>query len=434
MELSLVNYQAWEKAHLNIEGLTVVVGPSNRGKSSFGRAIRGAFRNDIMPGHIKLGSSGVDVHIKFNTLDLRVSRGSKAKDGTIYQVGEEKFEKLGGDVPQAVKNQNFGPVVVDKVSIDPVFAGQFDAQFLLGSSPAELNVILNAFSSTEKLDRGRKVLGTRVNEANASAKALAPQISALEEQEAGLGETLAAAEPKLTEVLALHQRVDNLERALAALERLKAALIGHGKALGQQVALARMETALASTMRTYKAATRCTTVIVAKRVMQTSTRQVEGIQAVERALPSAMAAHRALGSLERMRSAQVSLGVLARGQAALGRVEEALKSPLRIYKALVRIKASVESDPSQVRKQAQAIQDISTEAAEKLLLAGIITKKLITLREEGQRTALALEATLADVDATGTEVDSLNTQLAEARQAGRVVTCPKCHHEFTPIH
>jgi hypothetical protein len=72
-------------------------------------------------------------------------------------------------------------VEVNGVSIDPIFAGQFDGQFLVGSSPAELNAVLNAFASTERLDRGRKVLAQRVNDTNAQAKALTPQISALEE-------------------------------------------------------------------------------------------------------------------------------------------------------------------------------------------------------------------------------------------------------------
>lgn len=434
MELSLVNYQAWEKANLGIEGLTVVVGPSNRGKSSFGRAVRGAFRNDILPGHIKLGTSGVEVSVKFHNLDLKVTRGSKAKDGTIYQVGDEKFEKLGGDVPQAVKDHNFGPVVVDKVSIDPVFAGQFDAQFLLGSSPAELNAVLNAFASTEKLDRGRKVIGTRVNETNTSAKALAPQISALEEQDADLTEKLTASEPKLAEILELHQRVTLLEKAIAAVDRLKAARALHDRAISQQAALIRLEKVVGKAVTAYKAAVRTTTVIVARQVVQQANQQADAVQVVELALPRALAANRALTALAQVIGATTILAANGGLQLALVNVEEALKPALRVYKALVRLKAAIEADPATPRSQAQAIQDISTANAEKILQAGIIIKKLLGLGADSQVTREALDTLTTDFDALTTETATLTAQLESARQAGTVVTCPKCNHEFTPGH
>lgn len=434
MELSLVNYQAWEKAHLNVEGLTVVVGPSNRGKSSFGRALKGAFRNDVLPAHIRLGSPGVEVKVRYNTLDLSVTRGAKAKDSTIYYVGDQKFEKLGGDIPDDVKAQNFGPVEVNGVKIDPIFAGQFDAQFLLGSSPAELNAILNAFASTERLDKGRKVIASRVTETNATAKALTPQISGLEEQAASLGEKLTVAEPALEVIQAVHARVTKLQAALDALELLQASRRAHDTLVAQQDALARLERDLGRAVKTYKGLVRAISTQTAKQTIETTRIQTAALQRVESAVPVAIQANKGLVTFQALLAAQAALQNNGKFQAALDTVAESLKAPLRYYKALVRVKAVVAADPSKLKILADQIVALDTSRPEKILAAGIILQKLQGLRGGGAALQDSLDLLGQEAASLTKEMEAINTQIEKARQAGVVVTCPKCHHEFTPDH
>ena len=274
MQLSLVNYQAWERASLQVEGLTVVVGPSNRGKSSFGRAVRGVLRNEVLPTHIKLGTPGTEVGVRYKDLDIRVTRGSKTKDTSVYFVGDQKFEKLGGDIPAAVKDLSFGPVEVHGVKLDPCFAGQFDGQFLVGSSPAELNAVLNAFASTERLDRGRKALAKQVNEADATAKALTPQISRLEEEEARIAALLEAAEPVTAQHAPLLAQAQRLERAIAAVERLQAAAKRHQELQAHLSVTQRLATRLEATLTTWKRLLRADTATRAGHAAKASASQL----------------------------------------------------------------------------------------------------------------------------------------------------------------
>ncbi len=50
-----------------------------------------------------------------------------------------------------------GELVLGKVRLDPVFSRQFGSQFLLEKGDTALNIILGAFSSTEKLEDGKRV-------------------------------------------------------------------------------------------------------------------------------------------------------------------------------------------------------------------------------------------------------------------------------------
>jgi predicted ATPase len=53
MKFSGKNFQPWPDFDIDIEGLTIVIGPSNEGKSSIYRALRGILRNDINEGYIR---------------------------------------------------------------------------------------------------------------------------------------------------------------------------------------------------------------------------------------------------------------------------------------------------------------------------------------------------------------------------------------------
>lgn len=432
MELSLVNYQAWEKAHLGIEGFTAVVGPSSLGKSSFGRAVRSALRNELLPGHIRLGSTGAEVSLKFNDLDLRVTRGAKAKDSTVYYVGDQKFEKLGGDIPQAVKDQSFGPVQVNGVSIDPIFAGQFDGQFMVGASPSELNAILNAFASTERLDRGRKVLAQRVADINAQAKALTPQVSALEEQEQALADQISSVEEPLQAIEKLHAQVLMLTKAVDAVKALILARESHATVERQLGAVEALDTQLQATLKVYKALVRTKTIHDATTLAQKAVFQVAHIQAVEKAAPGAVATGAALQALARLMAAQTILAANAGLQAAVSAVEDTLKPALRYYKALVRVRAALENDSTQVKALAEQIHTLDTSQPDRILQAGIILKKLqatveAVLANQAAQTDLQNQQALA-----AQEVAEAEAQLEAARKTA--VVCPKCHHEFTPPH
>lgn len=474
MELSLTNYQSWSSAQIKVEGLTVVVGPSNLGKSAMGRAFKGLVRNDILPDHIKLGTEGVVVQAIIAGKTITAKRGAKAKDSTVYDVDGAEFTKLGGDVPQAVKDMSFGPVEVNGVSIDPVFAGQFDGQFLIGSTPAELNAVLNAFASTEKLDRGRRELARRTTETNATAKALAPQISALEEQSASLETILAAAEESHTQALAAAKEVTRLDKAVAAAGALLDALEKLRDLQHQIISLSTLQAARDEAIRLYKGTARCMTAFTSRLIAATAKEQGKSIdqalaflkpatdafqaaralvttmssrQARETALWSAEEITKALDFLPPVTATYLQAQGLhnylgyrsaalqaSQRVTALEDVDGQLKPCLVTYKALVRIKALRESDPAKPRALAQQVQALPVAPAEKLLQAGIILQKLLDLGRTSEATTDNLMTLNKDLISLNKEADQITSQIETAREAGTIVTCPKCSHEFSTAH
>ena len=88
MQLRLQNYQSWSDATVSLDGLTVLVGSSGLGKSSFGRALRRSLRNDIPVGHIKLGTPKLEIDVDWKGLELHVERGAKASASTVYKFGD----------------------------------------------------------------------------------------------------------------------------------------------------------------------------------------------------------------------------------------------------------------------------------------------------------------------------------------------------------
>ena len=158
-------------------GFTVIIGPSDRGKSAIIRALRGVLRNQVGANHITYGEKNVAVAIEINGKPIELTRNSKT---TTYTVGEEEYAKLAGEVPPVVKEMGFNEVEVNGVKLDPIFAGQFDSQFMLDLSPAELNSIFGLFSSTEKLNAGKKAAASKNIEFNATARFLATEITEAE--------------------------------------------------------------------------------------------------------------------------------------------------------------------------------------------------------------------------------------------------------------
>lgn len=173
-KISGKHFQSWKNFELSVSGFTVIIGPSDRGKSAIIRALKGILRNEVSANHITFGEKEATVTLQPETGDqIELTRNLKT---TLYKIGEEEFSKLAGGIPPDVANLRCNEVDVNGVKLDPIFAGQFDQQFMLDMTPAELNSIFGLFSSTEKLNAGKKVAGAKNTEFNSNAKYLANEI------------------------------------------------------------------------------------------------------------------------------------------------------------------------------------------------------------------------------------------------------------------
>ena len=188
MKLSVKNFQPWADATLNIEGLTVLVGPSNKGKSSLFRALKGVLRNEIPEDFIRNNQEDpLEIELEVDGHHIQVTR--KRKGSTKYILDGKAYSSLGGKVPEEIEKLKFGEVKIGGYSIDPIFAHQNKAQFLIDPDrwkPQEINAILGAFSSTEKLDAGKKEANLRITQRKSEANTLASEVRSAEERAAGL--------------------------------------------------------------------------------------------------------------------------------------------------------------------------------------------------------------------------------------------------------
>lgn len=211
------SFQSWKRFELPIKGFTIVVGPSNVGKSAILRSLRGVLRNEVSASQIQIGEKDSEVLFESSSPALKLVRNPKT---TTYYVGSDEYSKLAGDVPEPVKKMGFGEVQVGSAKLDPIFASQFGPQFLLDLSPSELTAIFGGFASTERLDEGKKLAGQKNSEFSSEAKFLAKEIAREEE----VKESLEKLVQELHEVEKLtiksKAETDSLEEAIKLLEKL----------------------------------------------------------------------------------------------------------------------------------------------------------------------------------------------------------------------
>jgi energy-coupling factor transporter ATP-binding protein EcfA2 len=217
MKLAGTNFQSLATFDLDISGLTVIVGPSNKGKSAIFRALRGLFRNELPAEYIRNGTPGLELTAVLD--GQTVIAGRRVNKSTVYTIGEtgakpKAFAKLNQAVPPELRAFGMNEVEIGDFTIDPIFARQNGKQFLVDTEsygPTELNTILGAFASTEKLEAGKKTANLEIQHKNSEAKTLAEEVNVTETRKAELTTLTAAVE-------AVSQGLESLEPEIKALE------------------------------------------------------------------------------------------------------------------------------------------------------------------------------------------------------------------------
>jgi ABC-type dipeptide/oligopeptide/nickel transport system ATPase component len=221
IKLSAKNFQSWEEFELPIEDLTVVVGESNLGKSALFRSLMGIVRNQLNAGQIRVGSDLMEVTLEIDGHTIVASRKKGAKGSVVYVVdGGEPYAKLGGAIPQEVLDLNMGDIHIGDIVLDPIFATQFGGQFIIEEKPGPLNAILGAFSSTERLEGGKKVGNKRIGEKNTQATMLAKETRVTEERVAALDLLTGRAEVIQNVIDRIEPKVRTQEKILAGISLL----------------------------------------------------------------------------------------------------------------------------------------------------------------------------------------------------------------------
>lgn len=152
--VSIKNYQKHKRLRMTFkEGLNVIVGETDRGKSSALRAILWVLTNKpkgksfINWEEKKKRASQVKVSIKMDGELLQ--RNKKGSSENSYRLGNKKFKASGQEIPKEVDE-------FINISEEVNIQKQLDAPFLLSETAGEVGRKLNKVVNLEKIDSSLK--------------------------------------------------------------------------------------------------------------------------------------------------------------------------------------------------------------------------------------------------------------------------------------
>lgn len=123
------NFQSLRDAELTIQGLTVVTGTNNSGKSALFRAIHGAFQNARGSDFVRHGASHASVLLTFE--DGQTLLWEKGKSVNRYEVNGVVLDKVRHGAPKEVEDFGVRPISAGNREHWPQIARQLDGVVFL---------------------------------------------------------------------------------------------------------------------------------------------------------------------------------------------------------------------------------------------------------------------------------------------------------------
>ena len=149
------NFQSIKDEELELEGLTVVTGPSNLGKSSLVRSLNALVSNDFHPSWIRNGTKKSELELEFpDPFPVSKIKFEKAKSTNQYDVEyrnghTESLPKVGKNLPEPVAKAGFAPLVTERQSSYSLnVSRQLDPLFFVSETDTEISSIINGMFGT----------------------------------------------------------------------------------------------------------------------------------------------------------------------------------------------------------------------------------------------------------------------------------------------
>jgi exonuclease SbcC len=161
-EIKLENFQDHKDSTISLtNGINLIVGSSDAGKSAILRAVNFVFHNNLKgDSFIRHGSNECKVTLKFSD-GVEVTR-IKGNDTNSYQLkdsdgNQHSFPKVGTSVPEEIKKQLGQPPLDDKKR--PIsYADQMANLFLVDLSPSDLPRTLSELTGIQNLQNAAEAL------------------------------------------------------------------------------------------------------------------------------------------------------------------------------------------------------------------------------------------------------------------------------------
>lgn len=206
--LAVTNFQSLGKADIELGAFTVIVGPSNSGKSALLRALKAVVRNVNSPSAVKVGHTAFTAQVAFADTVVSIERG---KSQSTYRINlpngdEEVYTKAGRTVPEDVQNVLRLPLPEGP---DLTFSSQIDPPFLLSETGTVAAKMLGDLTNVSKLHA-------------ASRESNRLRLEATKIQKIRIEDAAACADRMKSEFSDLRSHSVNLKEARAAFEEVKA--------------------------------------------------------------------------------------------------------------------------------------------------------------------------------------------------------------------
>lgn len=163
MDVIVENYQSVKKVVLKIEGITVLKGVSNAGKSSVAKALYAATHNRFRAGCIRYGEPYCRVKLRFKKGEPTLTIKRRPTGSPLFELDDYSWNKLNRDLPLEVRKfLNFGTLNVSNSEIYSLnFFSQFQPPLLAEYSTKKIMDILSASKAVDDLNLVRKVVDQR---------------------------------------------------------------------------------------------------------------------------------------------------------------------------------------------------------------------------------------------------------------------------------
>jgi DNA repair exonuclease SbcCD ATPase subunit len=274
------DFQSIEDATIEVDGLTVITGPNNSGKTALMRAVSGAFTNARGTKFVRHGKDSAKVELSFS--DGRTLLWEKGEKVNRYELDGKALNRVGHGAPPETATLGILPVEAAGRELWPQFAHQFVGQVFLLDEPG--SVLAEAVANVDKVGVLNESLRLSQSDRRGAASELKVRVEDVAKHEAALllfdGLDVAVAQVKKAEKLRVEvaDQGKSLDQVRGLQSRLSTA-VGTVKSLAPVRTLPTVDSALVEKVKKIQSALDWS--------VQTSARLVQAKADHDRALDAA---------------------------------------------------------------------------------------------------------------------------------------------------
>lgn len=180
--LILNNFQQWKKGNIQFkEGLNVIVGNTESGKSTLFRAINSILTGKMPEDYVRKGTKGCEVEVQFS--DDTFFKRSRTKKDNIANANGVIFERVGKEIPFEYFNKlgktsiEFGSKELSLCSYS-----QFEPHFFITLSDYDKSKLIGTICGIDIVDKLVDAINKDIRSNNANIKFLDNKIKEQAEQ------------------------------------------------------------------------------------------------------------------------------------------------------------------------------------------------------------------------------------------------------------